>query len=138
VYLKDVKLKNVRLTFHSDSSLIAVKGTQKREVLYTEITQIVFKAHQPFGSGFVKGAAAGFAIGFFKTGTERGGFSGDMKAWILAAVTGLTLSVPGGLIGGVIGMLFSSDDKYTFENGTGSDKVEQINHIIHKYGALKY
>ena len=131
VYLADKSLlKDVNLLILSDSSFYAVKYAAKRVILISDIRKVVFKPVAPFWKGYLVGSLAGFAIGFLPLAFTKGGGHPDISGPGVGIVVGLILSIPAGLIGGVIHAFAAADEVYNFEQGYSFTKYKRLAYII--------
>ena len=134
VYLEGRSLlKDVRLLYESDSTLIAIKKLSTRNIKYADIRKIVFKPNAPFGYGFLYGGGIGFLSGFLAFAFAEGGGHPDFSGPGVGIIAGLILAVPTGLVGGLVGLLVARDDIYNFDKGSSSSKVKRIKYIMKKH-----
>lgn len=133
LYLDDrIVLYDVELLYLSDSTFEAFGGGMKKILLVSAVRKVVFKPVAPFGKGFLIGAGTGFLAGFLpfafiEPHGETWGGPG------VGLIFGLILAIPGGLIGGVVGVLTSSEDTYLFEKGFTAAKSKRLKYIIEKH-----
>lgn len=132
VYLDNgIKMTDVKLVKETDSTVKILKIDRIRTYKIASIRKIVF-SNPGFGTGFLYGFGVGaalsisfmFAYPVDKEWTEHLGY----KMLFLLAV-----SVPAGLIGGIIGAITSKEDIYLFEKGFSKVKSKKINYIIDKH-----
>lgn len=133
VYLSDkTLLKDVNVLFISDTSVYAVKYAGKREVMISDIRKIVFKPVAPFWKGYLVGSAIGFATIFIPSLFTKGGG----ESWGgpgIGAYIGLIVSIPAGLIGGVIHAFAAADEVYNFEPGYSISKYKRLAYIVRNH-----
>lgn len=133
IYLDNkIAYKDVKLISITDTTIKLVKEDRVKIINIAGIRKIVFKPSAPFGKGFLYGASVGFAFGFFALafhdshGENIGGIGPGV-------VFGLICAIPTGLVGGVIGVLISSDDIYLFDNGITPAKIKRIKYAMEKH-----
>ena len=133
LYLDDRTVMNdVELVYLNDSTLQTIKQGIPKSVKVSGVRKIVFKPIAPFARGYIIGAGIGFAAAFFSLafvephGEQWGGPG-------VGLVFGFLLSVPSGLLGGVIGVLSSSEDIYLFESGITAAKSKRLKYIIEEH-----
>jgi len=125
-------LKGIRLYAFDDSTLIITKGEMQKNLPISRIRKIVFT-----GSGFGKGALIGAGVGlasgllFGLTWAARSGSDSPNFGEVLTF--SLVCSIPGGLIGGVIGAISKTDKSYLFPPGYSITKSKRIKYIIEKH-----
>jgi hypothetical protein len=133
LYLDDRTVMNdVELVYLNDSTLQSIKQGIPKPVKISGVRKIVFKPIAPFGRGYIIGSAIGFAAGFFSLAFARG----HGEQWGgpgVGLVFGFLLSVPAGLLGGVVGVISSSEDIYLFESGTNTAKSKRLKYIVEKH-----
>lgn len=126
-------LIDVKLIIDTDSTLKTVKDKRIKIINIAEIRKIVFKPSAPFGKGYLYGSIAGFFLGFTPVAfSNREGHPG-ISGFGAGLIFGLICSIPAGLIGGVIGVLTSSDDVYLFDNGIYPAKIKRIKYAMGKH-----
>ena len=135
VYLKKNNLlKDVNLLMKNDTTLFALKKSRLKPINISEIRKLVFKPPSPFWTGYMVGAGIGFLSGFIPV--IIAGMNDDNSENVSIGVGllfGLGVSIPSGLIGGVISMLTSADDVYFFDAGISPAKVKRIKYLIKKH-----
>lgn len=125
-------INDAELIYLNDSTLKVIEPGRRQEIEISKVRKIVFKPTAPFGKGFLIGAGIGFAAGFFSFafvephGEQWGGPG-------VGLIFGLLLSVPTGLIGGVVGVITSSEDIYLFDRGLTVSKSKRLKYIIEKH-----
>lgn len=128
-----IELKNVSLLIYNDSTIYAYTDNYRKDIKFSDIRKIVFKGSSGFGTGFLIGAAVGFSIGFFPLAFTRAdghpGFGGPA----VGAIVGLIFTLPGAIVGGLLGLAFDKDDIYHFENGNTANKQSWIKYVIMKH-----
>ena len=125
-YLKDVSM--IKLT---GSSLFVVKKGISKKIDVQDINKIVF----PGKSGFWTGAIIGTAISAAAWTLLVIAFHGEFSA---NTVTGVIIySLPGGLLGGLIGLIFSSNDVvYDISGGNPNARMKRLKYIMQKHNAV--
>ncbi len=126
-------LKDVKLIIDSDSTLKTVKENKTKIIGIAGIRKIVFKPSAPFWKGYLYGSLTGFVIGFTPVAFSKGGGHPDFSGVGVGVIFGLVLSIPSGLIGGVIGVLAATDDVYLFDNGIYPAKIKRIKYAMGKH-----
>lgn len=126
-------LTDVKLIIDTDSTLKTVKDNRTKIIGIAGIRKIVFKPSAPFWKGYLYGSLAGFVIGFTPLAFSKGGGHPDISGFGAGLIFGLVLSIPSGLIGGVVGVLVSSDDVYLFDNGVYPAKIKRIKYAMGKH-----
>ncbi len=126
-------LTDVKLIVDTDSTLKALRNDNSKIINIAGIRKIVFKTPAPFGNGYLYGSAVGFGIGFFSLA-----FASNSGEWHIGGigpglVFGFILSIPTGLIGGVIGVLAAADDVYLFDSGNTLVKIKRIRFTMEKH-----
>lgn len=134
IYMNDKSvLKDVKLITAGDSTIKIVKENRSKLINIAGIRKIVFKTSAPFGKGYLAGSLIGFAIGFFPFALAKGGGHPDFSGFGIGVLVGLACSIPGGLIGGVIGVLTAADDVYLFNKGIYPAKIKRIKFAMEKH-----
>lgn len=131
VYLADKSLlKDVNLLFISDTTAYAIKYASKRELLISDIRKIVFKPVAPFWKGYLIGSAVGFAAVFIPSIFIKGEGHPSFGGPGFGAMVGLVVSIPSGLLGGIINSFLAADEVYNFEPGYSLTKYKRLVYII--------
>jgi MFS family permease len=142
------RIYNVKIVELRDDSLIIDENGQLWSVGLNDIGKIIIGKKSRFWEFAVKGAVAGFTIGIIPglvvigAVLERG--SGDrykeigiVLGLMIAGVGGAVGLVAGGLIGGVIGEILGKDKVYDFSKMSQIEKVEILQKLKVRYGAIK-
>ncbi len=127
------KLTDVHMVYENDSLLKVIRNSESRVIGIAGIRKIVFKPNAPFGKGYLVGSVFGFALGFMPLAFSKGGGHPDFSGPGFGLLAGLVVSVPCGLIGGVISLLGSSDDVVIFDEGLYPAKNKKIRFMIEKH-----
>lgn len=125
-------LSDVELRYLNDSTVLTKKDDKPMHVDISEIRKIVFKPAAPFGKGFLIGAGIGFLAGFLPSLFIEP-HPGEWGGPGIGLIVGLILVLPSGVIGGVVGILTSSDDTYLFDKGITKAKINRLKYIIKKH-----
>lgn len=129
IYISDkTMLKDVKLLLDTDSTLTVIKGSRSRIVDIAGIRKIVFKPTTAFGYGYLYGSVIGFISGLVTFVAAVG--SGHLGYGVLA---GLICSIPAGILGGVVGLISTSEQTYLFDEGLYPAKVKRIKFLIEKH-----
>ncbi|MEO8512854.1 MAG: hypothetical protein ABI543_04800 [Ignavibacteria bacterium] len=127
------ELTGVKLIKDTDSTLKTVKNGRSKIISIAGIRKIVFKVSAPFGKGFFIGAAIGFVVGFVPFAFTKPEGHPSIGGFSLGLIMGFLCSIPGGLIGGVVGVLSASDDVYLFDNGITPVKIKRLHFAMEKH-----
>jgi hypothetical protein len=122
---KGVKLTDVKLVKESDSTILILKYRKIKSYPVSSIRRIVFRH-----SGFLTGSMIGLGAGTAVSALIFMAYSGDL---FLSVFYGALVSIPVGVIGGIIGAIIANDEVYEFEKGSPPAKVKKINYIIGKH-----
>jgi hypothetical protein len=132
LYLKNrSSLKDVSMIKLTGSSLFVVKKGISKKIDVQDINKIVF----PGKSGFWTGAIIGTAISAAAWTLLVIAFHGEFSA---NTVTGVIIySLPGGLLGGLIGLIFSSNDVvYDISGGNPNARMKRLKYIMQKHHSI--
>lgn len=130
IYFHNKKvLNNVQLVADTDSTLKVVRGEHSKIINIAGIRKIVFKTSAPFGKGYLIGSIIGAGVSFLTIYIFSLG-SAEVYHYIVYSGLG---SIPFGIIGGLIGEIFSKDDVYLFDNGIYPQKINRIKHAMSKH-----
>ena len=131
IFLKDrSKLTEVQITGLIDSTVKVETDDSFGYINIKNINKIIF----PKSSDFLPGALIGAAIsltywGFVSMSTNSGS---ESQSW--AMFFGILSIVPGGLIGGLIGIAATPDDYvYDFSRWNPDAKLKRLRYIINKH-----
>jgi len=124
--IKGMVYKDVNIFGLSDSSFKILQKDSVKELMIKDVSIIKFY-RRGFWTGALAGAGTAFAIGLLAgKGYSSGDGSQDYKIGNVLAVT-IILSVPLGLIGGGIGVLFARDHLYVLNNKDFKEKEKRLN-----------
>jgi hypothetical protein len=126
-------MKDVLLVYENDSTMKIIKEDRSKLISIAGIRKIVFKPSAPFGKGYLYGAAFGFLTGFIPVAFTKGGGHPDFSGPGVGVIVGLALSIPAGLVGGVVGVLTAFEEAVIFDDGNHPAKVKKIKFLIHKH-----
>ncbi len=130
IYLQDKSVMNdVLLVIDTDSTINVIKGNRAKILSIAGIRKIVFKNIAPFGKGYWIGSIIGAGVSFLTIYVLSLG-GGEVYQYIVYSALG---SIPFGIIGGLIGEIFSKDDVYLFNKGIYPQKVKRIKTLIQKH-----
>jgi hypothetical protein len=129
VFLKDrSSLKNVSLVKLSGNSLFVVKDGIRKKIEAQDINKIRFPGSSGFWTGAVVGTGASLAAWTFVIIAFRGEFTPNIIAYELL------FSLPAGLVGGLIGLIFSTNDEvYDISGGNPNARLKRLKYIIEKH-----
>lgn len=132
VYLKNrSSLKDVSMIKLTGSSLFVVKKGISKKIDVQDINKIVF----PGKSGFWTGAVIGTGISAVAWTLTVIAFRGEFSPNVIAGV--IIYSLPGGLLGGLIGLIFSSSDVvYDISGGNPSARMKRLKYIMQKHHSI--
>lgn len=132
IYLDDKSsLIKVKLSADTDSTLKVLKDGRYKVISIASIRKIEFKPETPFGKGYFIGSLVGAGVGLITALAFTGGY-GVVDIPGLIAFCGIT-SIPGGIIGGVIGLLTAENDVFLFDKGNSVVKSKRIRYLIEKH-----
>lgn len=132
IYMDDkTSLTDVKIIINSDNdtTLRVVKNNRSKLVSIAGIRKIEFRPTQPFGKGYFIGSIVGIGLGVATAlAFSEYGFSlpGTLALCFLS-------SIPAGLIGGIIGSIAASNEKYLFDNGLTPLKLKRLRYVIEKH-----
>lgn len=130
IYLQDKSVLNdVLLVTDSDSTIKVIKENRTKILNIAGIRKIVFKNIAPFGKGYLIGSIIGAGVSFLTIYVLSLG-GAEVYHYIVFSALG---SIPFGVIGGLIGEIFSKDDVYLFNKGIYPQKVKRIKALIQKH-----
>ncbi|MCI0448242.1 MAG: hypothetical protein L0Y79_00455 [Chlorobi bacterium] len=135
LYLSGGKLlKDVKLIYQSDSTLLALKESKARVIKIEDVRKIVFTAGSGFWKGFLIGDAVGLGSGLLfgiLISSDEGSFFKAGFGEVLGF--GFIFALPAGLAGGVIGAIADRDVSYTLPDGYSVTKAKRVQYIIKKH-----
>lgn len=125
-------ISDVEFSILNDSTLLARKDEKAFTVKISDVRKLVYKPVAPFGNGYLIGSGIGFLAVFLPSLFIKPR-AGEWGGPGIGALAGLILSVPCGLVGGVVGLLTTSNDSYLFDKGTKPAKFKRLHYLIKKY-----